>query len=109
MPYWIGDFRWIHLDTPSTILLLMTLGAAIFSHHFFDVQVVVRATVVYAGLTTLALEVYRLALNFLARLLLLGSPSEHAFAATALASAINAFTQELVRRWLERAVDRMGP
>jgi hypothetical protein len=107
VPYWIGDFRWIHVGTLSTILFLMTVGAAVFSHHLFDIHVVVRATFVYAGLITLALEIYRLALDFLARLLPLGSASERAFAATALALAINAFSQEPVRRWLERTIDRL--
>lgn len=106
LPYAFGDFRLIHVGTVSTILLLAAVTDAVFVHHLFDVRVVVRATFVTAGLVALALELYSLALSALAHLLPLGSPTERTYAATALVLVVNAFTQQPVRKWLERVVDR---
>ncbi len=106
LPYWYGDFRFIHVGTLSTILLLAAVGYAVFAYHLFSIRVIVRATFVLAGLLALALELYGLVLSFLAHLLPLGSAGERSFAATALVLVVNAFTQEPVRRRLERVIDR---
>lgn len=105
LPYALGDFRLIHVGTLSTVLFLLAVGYAVFAYHLFSVRVIVRATFVVAGLIALALELYSLALSFLAHLLPFGSPTERNFAATALVLVVNAFTQEPVRRWLERLID----
>jgi hypothetical protein len=106
LPFWLDNFALIHIGTVSTILFLLAVGSAVFVHHLFDVHLVIRATFVYAGLVTLALEVYRVALDFLAHLAPLGDPAERAYAATLMALVLNAFTQEPVRKWLERVIDR---
>ena len=82
------------------------MGYAVFAYHLFRIRVIVRATFVLAGLLALALELYGLVLSFLAHLLPLGGAEERSFAATALVLVVNAFTQEPVRRWLERLIDR---
>jgi len=106
LPYELGDFRFIHIGTLSTILFLGAVGYAVFAYHLFSVHFIVRATFVLAGLLALALELYSLVLSFLAHLLPLGGAEERSFAATALVLVVNAFTQEPVRRWLERLIDR---
>ena len=108
LPYAFGDFALIHVGTLSTILFLAAVGDAVFVHHLFDVRVVLRAAFVYAGLVALALELYQLALSFLAHLLPLGNAAERTYAATALVLVVNAFTQRPLKRWLERLIDRLG-
>lgn len=107
LPYAFGNFALIHVGTLSTILFLAAVGDAVFVHHLFDVRLVVRAAFVYAGLVALALELYQLALSFLAHLLPLGNAAERTYAATTLVLVVNAFTQKPVKRWLERLVDRL--
>ena len=107
LPYGYGDFRFIDVGTLSTILLLIAIAYAVFAYHLFSIHVIIRATFVFAGLITLALELYQLALSFLAHLLPFGNAQERSFAATALVLVINAFTQQPVRRWLERLIDRL--
>ena len=106
LPYWLGDFRFIHVGTLSTILFLAAVGDAVFVRHLFNVHVIIRAAFVYAGLIALALELYGLAVTFLARLLPLGDVTQRHFAATAIALVVNAFTQQPVKRWLGHLVDR---
>jgi len=108
LPYSSGDFRFINAGPLSTILFLLAMGYAVFAAHLFSLRVIIRAAFVYAGLITLALELYQLAVTFLARLLPLGSASERAFAATAIALIVNAFTQQPVRRCLERVIDGLA-
>ena len=105
LPYWYGDFRFIHVGTLSTVLFLGAVGYAVFAYHLFSIRVIIRATFVLAGLLALALELYSLVLSFLAHLLPLGNAQERSFAATALVLVVNAFTQQPVRRRLERLID----
>ena len=107
LPYALMDFRFIHVGTLSTIFFLVAVGYAVFAHHLFSVHRIVRAAFVYAGLITLALELYQLAVTFLAHLLPVGDAASRSYAATALALVVNAFTQQSVRRWLNRLVDRL--
>lgn len=69
-------------------------------------HVIIRAAFVYGGLIALALELYNLALSGLAKLLPLGAPRVRDTAAAAIVLVVNAFTQEPIRKWLERIVDR---
>ena len=105
LPYGYGDFRFINVGPLSTILFLAAMGYAVFAAHLFSLRVIIRAAFVYAGLITLALELYQLAVSFLARLLPVGDAAERAYAATAIALVVNAFTQQPVRRLLERVLD----
>lgn len=105
LPYGLGDFRFIDAGPLSTILFLLAMGYAVFAAHLFSLRLIIRAAFIYAGLITLMLELYSLALSFLARLLPLGDAAERAFAATSIALVVNAFTQQPVRRWLERVLD----
>ncbi len=105
LPYGLGDFRFIDAGPLSTILFLLAMGYAVFATHLFSLRLIIRAAFIYAGLITLMLELYSLALSFLARLLPLGDAAERAFAATSIALVVNAFTQQPVRRWLERVLD----
>ena len=108
LPYSLGDFRLINIGPLSTILFLAAVGYAVFAAHLFSIRVIIRAAFVYAGVITLALELYQLAVTFLARLLPVGDQAERAFAATAIALSVNAFTQQPVRRWLEQTLDRLA-
>ena len=107
LPFAYQDFRLINIGPLSTILFLAAIAYAVFAAHLFSIRLIIRAAFVYAGLITLALELYSLALSSLAKLLPLGDQSERALAATAIALSVNAFTQQPVRRWLERAIDRV--
>ncbi len=106
LPYALGDFRFIHVGTLSTILFLGAVGYAVFAYHLFSIHVIIRATFVFAGLIALALELYSLALSFLAHLLPFGNAEGRSFAATALVLVVNAFTQEPVKQWLTRQIDQ---
>ena len=105
LPYGMKDFRFIDAGPLSTILFLLAMGYAVFAAHLFSLRLIIRAAFIYAGLITLMLELYSLALSFLARLLPLGDAAERAFAATSIALVVNAFTQQPVRNWLERVLD----
>lgn len=104
LPYAFGDFRFIHVGTLSTLLFLLAVGYAVFVLHLFSVRVLVKMTFIFAGLVTLALEVYQLALGFLAHLLPFGDPAQRGLAATVIALSVNAFTHEPVKQWLERVI-----
>lgn len=105
LPYSLMDFRFIHVGTLSTIFFLVAVGDAVFAHHLFSIHRIVRAAFVYGGLIALALELYQLAVTFLAHLLPVGDAASRGYAATALALVVNAFTQQSVRQWLNRLVD----
>jgi hypothetical protein len=109
LPYGFGDFRFINVGTLSTILLLGAVAYAVFVHHLFNIRVIIRTTVIYALLISVALEVYQAAVVFLAELLPLGDPAARHFAATAIALIINASTHQALRHWLEQMADRMLP
>lgn len=106
LPYTFGDFRFIHVGTLSTLLFLLAVGYAVFVLHLFSVRVLLKMTLVFAGLVTLALEVYQLALAFLAHLFPFGNSHERDFAATLVVLTVNAFTHEPLKRWLEKLVSR---
>ena len=106
LPYAFGNFHFIHVGTLSTILFLLAVADAVFVHHLFDIRLVIRAAFVYAGLIALALELYQLALSFLAHLVPVGDQAQSHLAATTMVLVVNAFTQQPVRRWLEKLVDR---
>lgn len=108
LPYGYGDFRFINVGPLSTVLFLAAIGYAVFAAHLFSIRVIIRAAFVYAGLITLALELYQLAVSFLAKLLPFGDAAERGLAATAIALIVNAFTQQPVRKWLERVIDRFA-
>ena len=105
LPYWYGDFRFIHVGTLSTILLLIAVAYAVFVHHLFKVRVIVRKALVYAALISVALEVYQVAVGFLADLLPFSDAVERHFAATAVALVVHASTQASLRSWLEELVE----
>ena len=106
LPYVFGNFQFIHVGTLSTILFLLAVADAVFVHHLFDIRLVIQAAFVYAGLIALALELYQLALSFLVRLVPVGDMAQRHLAATTMVLVVNAFTQQPVRRWLERLIDR---
>lgn len=108
LPYTFSDFRFIHIGTLSTLLFLLAVGYAVFVLHLFSVRVLITMTFVFAGLVTLALEVYQLALGFLVHLLPFGDPAQRNLAATVIALTVNAFTQEPLKRGLEKVVDRLS-
>ncbi len=104
LPYGYGDFRFIHVGTLSTILLLVAVAYAVFVHHLFSVRVIVRKALVYAALISVALEAYQVAVGFLADLLPFSDAAERHFAATAVALVVHASTQASLRAWLEEIV-----
>ncbi len=108
LPYAFHIFALQDVGSLSTILFLAAVGYAVFAAHLFGIRVIIRAAFVYAGLITLALELYQLAVSFLAKLLPFGDAAERAYAATAIALIVNAFTQQPVRQWLERVVDKFS-
>lgn len=105
LPYSFGDFRFIHVGTLSTILLLIAVAYAVFVHRLFSIRVIVRKTLVYAALVSVALEVYQVAVGFLADLLPFSDAAERHFAATAIALIVHASTQAALRSWLEDLVE----
>ncbi len=107
LPYSFGDFRLIDAGPLSTLLFLGTVGYAVFAYHLFSLRLIVRKALVLAGLVTLALELYQVAITTLSHLLPLGDREARGYAAAALALAVNAFTQQLVRHWLEGVADRL--
>ena len=108
LPYGLGDFRLVNAGALSTILFLAAVGYAVFTAHLFSLRLVVRAAFVYAGLVALALELYQLSVTALSRLIPFGDKEARGYAATAIALTVNAFTQQPVRAWLERLMDRIA-
>ena len=106
LPYSLGDFRLIDAGPLSTLLFLAAVGYAVFAYHLFSLRLIVRKALVLAGLVTLALELYQLSVAFLSRLIPFGDREARGYAATAVALTVNAFTQQPVRQWLERLIDR---
>ncbi|MBV9852107.1 MAG: hypothetical protein JO250_20775 [Armatimonadetes bacterium] len=106
LPYSFGDFRWINAGPLATLLFLGSVGYAVFAYHLFSLRIIVRRALVLAGLVTLALELYQLAVTFLSHLLPFGDKEARGYAAATVALAVNAFTQQPVRQWLERLLDR---
>lgn len=107
LPSVYGDFRWIALGPLSTLLFLGAVGYAVFTYHLFSVRVVIRKAVVLAGVVTLMLELYQGAVAALAHLLPVGDIGKLHLAATGVALAVNAFTQQPVRKYLEKQIDRL--
>jgi len=107
LPYAFGDFRFIHVGTLSTILLLAAVGYAVFAYRLFDIRIILRTTLVLAVLVSLALEVYQASVAALAELLPLGDPAQRHLAAVTVALVVNASTGGALRSWLERIADRL--
>src|SRR5579871_1076182 len=107
LPYLLGDFRFINVGTLSTIFFLSAVAYAACVHHLFNVQVLIRKTLVFALLIAFALELYQAAVEFLTKLLPLGDPAQRHIAAATVALIINAFTHEPLRRLLEQLTDRL--
>ena len=107
LPYWYGDFRYIHVGTLSTIFFLAAVAYAACFHHLFNVRLLVKRTVVYALLIAFALELYQLAVGALASLLPLSDPAQRHIAAASIALVVNAVTHQPLRWWLERLADRL--
>lgn len=105
LPSLYGDFRWISVGPLSTLLFLGAVGYAVFAFHLFSLRVIVRKAVVLAGVVTLMLELYQGAVAALARILPVGDASHLHLVATGVALAVNAFTQQSVRKWLEKRID----
>jgi hypothetical protein len=107
LPYYYGDFGYIHVGPLSTIVFLGLVAYAVSVHHLFNVRILVRSTVVFAVLIGLFLEFYRVAVDALAHLLPLQDATERQIAATAVALIVNAFSHEALKHWLERLIDRV--
>ncbi len=105
LPSMYGNFRWIAVGPLSTLLFLGAVGYAVFAYHLFSVRVILRKAVVLAGVVTLMLELYQGAVAALARILPVGDTGHLHLAATGVALAVNAFTQQSVRKWLEKRID----
>lgn len=105
LPSVYGDFRWIVVGPLSTLLFLGAVGYAVFAYHLFSVWVIIRKAVVLAGVVTLMLELYQGAVAALARVLPVGDAGHLHLAATGVALAVNASTQQSVRKWLEKRID----
>ncbi len=105
LPSVYGDFHWIAVGPLSTLLFLGAVGYAVFAYHLFSVRLILRKAVVLAGVVTLMLELYQGAVAALARILPVGDASHLHLAATGVALAVNAFTQQSVRKWLEKRID----
>ena len=107
LPSVYGNFHWIAAGPLSTLLFLGAVGYGVFAFHLFSIKVIIRKAVVLAGVVTLMLELYQGAVAALAHLLPVGDVGRLHLAATGVALAVNAFTQQPVRKWLEKQIDRM--
>lgn len=105
LPSVYSNFRWIAAGPLSTLLFLGAVGYAVFAFHLFSVRVIIRKAVVLAGVVTLMLELYQGAVAALAHLLPVGDVGRLHLAAMGVALAVNAFTQQPVRKWLEKQID----
>lgn len=106
LPYLYGDFRFIHAGTLSTIAFLISVAYTASVHRLFNVRILIRKTLIFSVLITFALELYQLTVEFLARLLPLDDPTQRHLAAAAIALILNAVTQQALKEWLERLVDK---
>ena len=105
LPFVQNDFRFIDCGTLATLAFVAAVGFATFALHMFNIQVIIRATLVAGLLVGFALELYQAAVTFFAHLLPLHNDVERTFAATTVALIINSLTQQPLRKRLERILD----
>lgn len=108
LPYWYHDFSFINAGTLATIFFLAAVAYAACFRHLFNVRILVRKAAVYAVLIAFALEVYQVAITFLAELLPLSDPAQRHIAGASVALVINAIMQQPLRLWLERIADLLA-
>ena len=106
LPYAFHVFAWQEVGALSTLLFLASVAYAISTQRLFSARVLIRRTVVFTLLIAFALELYQGAVGALAELLPLGDPLQRHIAAASLALVVNALTQQPLKEWLERRVDR---
>ena len=108
LPYFFGNFKFIHVGTVSTVIFLAAASAAVVSHHLFNVHLIIRMTFIFGGLIALALGLYQLALASLVHLLPISNASDRGTAATFIVLVINAFTLDALKNWLGGFADRLS-
>jgi len=107
LPTWFSDFRFVNAGALSTVLLLGAITYAVSTARLFNVRVIVKATFVYTVGISLALAAYGATVKFLADLIPFGDVAEWHYAAAAIALIVNATTGDVIKKWLERLVDRL--
>ncbi len=107
--YFIGDYRLAKYGPYSTIFVVAFMAYAIVAHRLFDIRVIIKRTVIFAGLSGFVLGTYALIIFLSAALL--GGQGGQAFEAKTLipnfVSAVGiAIGFEPLRRWLTRTTDQ---
>jgi hypothetical protein len=100
LPYGFGDFRFCDLGTLSTLLFVLAVAYATFIHGLFDLQVVLRETLVYGILMAFVLGAYSSAVFVISQHL-----TSSAGKLTQFAVLLIAFSVDPLRRFLEEKTD----
>lgn len=102
LPFGFGYFSLCDVGTLSTVLFILAVAYATFIHRLFDLQVVVRKTLVYGVLLTFVLGAYSSAVFVLSQHLTSGADK-----LTQLVVLFLAFSFDPLRRFLEEKTDRL--
>jgi len=100
LPYGIGDFRFCHFGTLSTLFFVLAVAYATFIHRLFDLRVFIRETLVYGVLLAFVLGAYSSSVFVVTQYL-----SSGAAKLTQFAVLVIAFSFDPLRRFLEKKTD----
>ena len=104
-----GDFRFNWLGPLSPIVMMAFIAYAIVTHRLFDIRVIIRRTVVFAGLSLFALVSYATIVFGVTELLggAVGTSFSLAqFVPNMLAVLVIAYGFDPIRRWLSIRTDK---
>jgi signal transduction histidine kinase len=106
---WIGFFFLNWLGQFFTTIMVAFTAYAIIAHRLFDIRVIIKRTVIFAGLSAFTLSAYAAVVFVLSGLF--GGQAGNAFALKSIipnfaAALVIAFTFDPLRRWLTESTDR---
>lgn len=103
----LQDFRFIWIGPIFTTLIAISIVYAILAHRLFDIRVIIKRTVIFAGLSAFTLSMYAAIVFLLSGIL--GLQGEVLNAASMIpnlvAALVIALTFERVQHWLTEATD----
>ena len=105
LPYAFHDFHFQYLGAFAAALYFGSIAYSITALRLFDIRVVIKRTFIFTALVGIGLEVYELALEWLARLLPVSNGTDRHFLATMLVLLVNVCTQDMGKAWLNSALN----
>lgn len=106
--YIVGDYRFAKYGPYPTLFFALAIFYAIVAHRLFDIRVIIKRTVIFAGLSAFTLSVYAVIVFVLTGLF--GGQGQQALTVANIvpnlvAAIVIAQTLEPLRRWLTEVTD----